>query len=72
MNKKLEQINHSNKDRVLYNFYDAKEIYLARTPSKYFLLEKKEKKNKKLALNLLSRNIVVINKNGMLLFPENR
>ena len=58
-----------NRGKTLYNFYSAKKIYLASTPSKLLLVEKKEKP----VLNLVSRNTVIINtKNGMLLFPTTK
>ena len=58
-----------NRGKTLYNFYSANKIYLASTPSKLLLVEKKEKP----VLNLVSRNTVIINtKNGMLLFPTTK
>lgn len=55
--------------KTLYNFYSAKKIYLAATPSKFLLVEKKSKP----VLSLVSRNTVIINtKNGMLLFPTTK
>ena len=58
------------KEKTLYNYYSSKKIYLASTPSKLLLLEKKKSKP---VLSLVSRNPVIINtKNGMLLFPNSK
>jgi len=58
------------KEKTLYNYYSAKKIYLACTPSKLVLLEKKKTKP---VLSLVSRNTVIINsKTGMLLFPTTK
>jgi hypothetical protein len=58
-------------EKNLYTFYSAKKIYFASTPSKYFLLEKKDDKPQVKSISLCSRNTVVIcKKNGMLLFPK--
>ena len=69
-------LNESKQDKFgkhLYTYLSAKKIYLACTPSKYILLEKKDVKPSVLSLSLVSRNTVVISKeNGMLIFPNNR
>lgn len=61
-------------NRNLYTFHSAKKIYLAHTPEKYILMEKNESRNvaDRRVLSLLSRNTVVISRDGgMLLFPKN-
>lgn len=62
-------------NRNLYTFHSAKKIYLAHTPEKYILMEKNEKQSAadRRVLSLLSRNTVVISRDGgMLLFPKNK
>lgn len=70
MDLKVRDDHAYGKERTLYNYYSSKKIYLACTPSKLVLLEKKKTKP---VLSLVSRNTVVINtKNGMLLFPSTK
>lgn len=58
------------KEKTLYNYCSSKKIYLACTPSRLVLLEKKKNKQ---VLSLVSRNTVIINtKTGMLLFPNTK
>ncbi len=73
MRYKIENIQKEVNKKTLYNFYSAKEIYLARTPSKVILLEKKNQiKSNIKSISLASRNTVVVNKKtGILLFPDN-
>lgn len=70
----LNKFKRDEAKKNLYTFYSAKKIYLARTPSKLVLLEKKENvKPSVKSLSLCTRNTVVISKkNGILLFPTNR
>ncbi len=73
MRLELNERKQDNINKHLYTYYSAKKIYLACTPSKYILLEKKDVKPSVLTLSLVSRNTVVISKeNGMLIFPNNR
>ena len=70
MRLNLNESKQDNMGKHLYTYLSAKKIYLARTPSKYILLEKKDVKPSVLTLSLVSRNTVVISKdNGMLIFP---
>ena len=73
MRVNLNESKQANMGKNLYTYLSAKKIYLACTPSKYILLEKKDVKPSVLTLSLVSRNTVVISKeNGMLIFPCNR
>jgi len=55
----------------LYTFQDAKKIYFAKTPSKYYLIEKKTSSPSTRVLSLFARKTVLISKeNGILLFPK--
>lgn len=70
MEMKCREEQNYGKEKTLYNYYSSKKIYLACTPSKLVLLEKKKTKP---VLSLVSRNTVIINtKNGMLLFPSTK
>ena len=52
----------------LYTYKSSKKIYLAKTSSKYLLIELKDEKK---SLSLLSRQPVIVSKeNGVLLFPK--
>ena len=71
MRTKLNELKQDNLDKHYYTYHSAKKIYLACTPSKYILLEKKDVKPSVITLSLVSRNTVVISKeNGILLFPK--
>ena len=73
MRVNLNELKQDNMGKHVYTYHSAKKIYLACTPSKYILLEKKDMKPSVLTLSLVSRNTVVISKeNGMLIFPKNR
>ena len=73
MRVNLNELKQDKVDKHVYTYHSAKKIYLACTPSKYLLLEKKDIKPSVLTLSLVSRNTVVISKeNGMLIFPKNR
>ena len=73
MRVNLNELKQDKVDKHVYTYHSAKKIYLACTPSKYILLEKKDIKPSVLTLSLVSRNTVVISKeNGMLIFPKNR
>ena len=62
-----------NDKKSLYTFHSAKKIYFSYTPSKIFLIEKKEKNDCAQSLSLLSRNTMIISKeNGILVFPRSR
>ena len=70
MEMKVREEQSYSKERTLYNYYSSKKIYLACTPSKLVLLEKKKSKP---VLSLVSRNTVIINtKSGLLLFPTTK
>ena len=71
MDTHLNEVGYK-EEKTLYNFHSAKKIYLACTPSKYVLLEKKEKVFFVKTVSLKNRNTVVINRNGMLVFPDTR
>lgn len=67
------RLNTLKNNKCLYTFYSAKKIFLAHTPSKFILMEKLEDHFAKKSLSLVSRNTVVISKNGgVLLFPRNK
>ena len=68
----LEEYQHNNKEKTLYNYYSAKKIYFACTPSKYLLIEKKDTKVSVRTVSLKSHNAFLISKDGMLFFPEKR
>ena len=69
MESKIHVANHECNEKTLYSFYSAKKIYFAKTPYKYYLLEKKKSSQK--IVSLTSRKTILTNsKNGMLLFPE--
>lgn len=50
----------------LYTFHSAKKIYIAQTPSKYLLIEKKSGPR---ALNLISRKAAIFSY-GIPVFPK--
>ena len=55
----------------LYTFESAKKIYFTKTPSKYFLIEKKNTTPNTKVLSFISRNTILISsENGVLLFPK--
>lgn len=58
-------------NKTLYNYYDAKKIFLARTPNKYLLLEKMDDNTLIQSISLKKRNIAISNKkNGVVVFSE--
>ncbi|MBR3211196.1 MAG: hypothetical protein IKF71_04595 [Bacilli bacterium] len=60
-----------NNTTSLYTYQSAKKIYFTKTPSKYFLIEKKTTTPTTKVLSLVSRNTVLISReNGILLFPK--
>ena len=60
-----------NNTTSLYTFQSAKKIYFTKTPSKYFLIEKKNTTPATKVLSLVSRNTILISsENGVLLFPK--
>lgn len=72
MRLKIEDSRKQYNEKTLYNFYSANKIYLACTPSRIMLLEKKDRKSNVKSISLVSRNAVVVNKKtGILLFPDN-
>ena len=71
MDMRMESNKRESKSRTLYNFYSAKTIYFARTPFKFFLIEKKNPSSSVQSVSLTSRNTVLIHKKtGISLPPE--
>lgn len=65
--------NCKSEKKSLYTFMSAKKIYLAQTPSKYFLIEKKDGSSEIKSLSLSSRNTIIMNnENGIMIFPKSR
>lgn len=65
----MESIRHNTTS--LYTYQDAKKIYFTKTPSKFFLIEKKSITPATKVLSLVSRNTILISgENGVLLFPK--
>ncbi len=55
------------KNSTVYTYFDSKKIYFTSLGSKYMLVEKKQD-NK--SISLISRNTVIMNKNGIVLFSK--
>ena len=63
--------NSKNDKKSLYTFHSAKKLYIAQTPSKYFLIEKKDSNSSIKSLSLSSRNTIITSKeNGIVIFPK--
>ena len=72
MEVRLKAVKPEKNNKTLYNYQNAKKIYLTQTSTKLLLIEKKEESSC-MTISLMTRNTTISNKkNGMRIYPKNR